>query len=271
VGNKQWDIPKLRELLEDILPKKRSFDNYEIEHNFETIGRKTMLLNARRIDHVQFILLTIEDITERKETEEQMREMFMAIDTSLSAVALANKEGNIKYANPVYLKIHGFNDASEVIGTSFTLRAENIDSIVEEMHDKGGFIGKFTAVRKDNSKFDADGLKISQVVINLISNAFKFTPDGGTILFEAVRTTDNEMMISITDNGKGIREELQKKLFNPFERLQSQKAGTGLGLALSKRIVQLWNGKIGVVSSPEGRKTGCRFYFTIPFKISVEE
>ena len=47
LGNKQWDIPKLRELLEDILPKKATFDDYEVEHNFATIGRRTMLLNAR--------------------------------------------------------------------------------------------------------------------------------------------------------------------------------------------------------------------------------
>jgi PAS domain-containing protein len=51
LGNKQWDIPKLRELLEDILPKKTTFDDYEVEHNFSTIGRRVMLLNARRILH----------------------------------------------------------------------------------------------------------------------------------------------------------------------------------------------------------------------------
>jgi PAS domain-containing protein len=49
LGNKQWDIPKLRELLEDILPQKATFDDYEVEHDFATIGRRTMLLNARRI------------------------------------------------------------------------------------------------------------------------------------------------------------------------------------------------------------------------------
>ena len=50
LGNKQWDIPKLRELLETILPQKTTFDNYEVEHNFATIGRRTMLLNARQIE-----------------------------------------------------------------------------------------------------------------------------------------------------------------------------------------------------------------------------
>jgi len=53
LGNKQWDIPKLRELLETILPRKSSFDNYEVEHEFASIGRRMMLLNARQIQRAQ--------------------------------------------------------------------------------------------------------------------------------------------------------------------------------------------------------------------------
>ncbi|MEN6432967.1 MAG: PAS domain-containing protein [Smithella sp.] len=69
LGNKQWDIPKLRELLETILPEKTTFDDYEVEHDFATIGKRIMLLNARQIQRVpgkeRIILLAIEDITER--------------------------------------------------------------------------------------------------------------------------------------------------------------------------------------------------------------
>ena len=78
LGNRQWDIPRLRELLEDILPKNTAFDDFEVEHEFTTIGRKTMLLNARRIyqevNKTQMILLAIEDITERKQAEEKLRQ-----------------------------------------------------------------------------------------------------------------------------------------------------------------------------------------------------
>ena len=70
LGNKQWDIPKLRELLDTILPQKTSFDNYEVEHDFATIGKRIMLLNARQIQRVlgkeRIILLAIEDITDRR-------------------------------------------------------------------------------------------------------------------------------------------------------------------------------------------------------------
>ena len=78
LGNRQWDIPRLRELLEDILPKNTTFDDFEVEHEFGTIGRKTMLLNARRIyqkvNKTQMILVAIEDITKRKQAEEKLRQ-----------------------------------------------------------------------------------------------------------------------------------------------------------------------------------------------------
>ena len=78
LGNKQWDIPKLRELLESILPQKSVFNDYEVEHDFTTIGSRTMLLNAREIKQdlgrPLFILLAIEDITLRIQAEKALRE-----------------------------------------------------------------------------------------------------------------------------------------------------------------------------------------------------
>ncbi len=74
LGNKQWDIPKLRELLEKILPQKTTFQDYEVEHDFATIGRRIMLLNARQIEQTsgraRIILLAIEDITARRAVED---------------------------------------------------------------------------------------------------------------------------------------------------------------------------------------------------------
>ena len=70
LGNQQWNIPKLRELLEEILPQNTKFHDFEVEHHFETIGRKIMHLNARRIynevSQPQLILLAIEDVTDRE-------------------------------------------------------------------------------------------------------------------------------------------------------------------------------------------------------------
>ncbi|MFA5311351.1 MAG: PAS domain-containing protein [Candidatus Omnitrophota bacterium] len=76
LGNRQWDIPKLRELLEEILPKTTSFDNFEVEHDFPDVGKRIMLLNARKIyrkfNHTRLILLAIEDITEHRRIEDSL-------------------------------------------------------------------------------------------------------------------------------------------------------------------------------------------------------
>jgi len=72
LGNGQWDIPALRTLLEEIIPTNSVFNDYELEHDFPYIGRKTMLLNARELrpgDHTEFLVLAIEDVTERREAE----------------------------------------------------------------------------------------------------------------------------------------------------------------------------------------------------------
>ena len=70
LGNKQWNIPKLKKLPEKILPQNTPFNDFEVEHHFETIGTKIMHLNARRIynegSQTQLILLAIEDVTERE-------------------------------------------------------------------------------------------------------------------------------------------------------------------------------------------------------------
>jgi two-component system CheB/CheR fusion protein len=69
LGNGQWNIPSLRTLLTAVLERSENFSNQEIEHTFETIGKKTMLLSGRRVDEAQLILLAIEDISERKRNE----------------------------------------------------------------------------------------------------------------------------------------------------------------------------------------------------------
>ena len=73
LGNGQWNIPALRTLLEEILPKEGSFDDFEVMHEFETIGHRHMLLNARRLDHLDLIVLAIEDVTERDASYRRQR------------------------------------------------------------------------------------------------------------------------------------------------------------------------------------------------------
>lgn len=78
LGNRQWDIPSLRRLLEEMLPRNNKFDDYKVEHVFSSIGHKIMLLNARRITQTEngprLILLAIEDITEKMRLEKELAE-----------------------------------------------------------------------------------------------------------------------------------------------------------------------------------------------------
>lgn len=73
IGNKQWDVPELRHLLEEVLPNNRAFEGHLVDHEFESIGKRSMLLSGRQIDHAQLILLAIEDITKRLVSERQQR------------------------------------------------------------------------------------------------------------------------------------------------------------------------------------------------------
>ena len=118
LGNKQWDIPKLRELLESILPQKTTFDDYEVEHNFATIGRRIMLLNARRIERgmgkERIILLAIEDITERKrlqeESEASEKHYRSAFETSADGLLLVDRfKGDILNSNPYAQVLLGYS------------------------------------------------------------------------------------------------------------------------------------------------------------------
>lgn len=85
LGNGQWDIPALRTLLEKVLPNNNIFNDFEVDHTFEDIGERIMLLNARRLDHVQLILLGIRDITEKKKSEKKEREYRENLEVALEA------------------------------------------------------------------------------------------------------------------------------------------------------------------------------------------
>jgi PAS domain S-box-containing protein len=106
LGNKQWDIPRLRELLETILPQKTTFENYEVVHDFATIGKRIMLLNARQIQRVlgkeRIILLAIEDITKRKRAEETFRESERKLREAQTMAQLGHWDWDIKSGKVVW-------------------------------------------------------------------------------------------------------------------------------------------------------------------------
>jgi two-component system CheB/CheR fusion protein len=96
LGNRQWDIPRLRTLLEELLPQNSSFENFEIEHEFPLIGQRTMLLNARRIHtpagKTQRILLAIEDLTEARKLTNRASQLEQAVSERTAELTATNKQ-----------------------------------------------------------------------------------------------------------------------------------------------------------------------------------
>ncbi len=118
---------------------------------------------------------------------------------------------------------------------------------------------------RDHVLVQGDSGRLRQVLLNLLSNAIKFTPDGGRIALSARLDEPGRVRIAVSDSGIGIAAEDQDKLFKEFVQLDASASrryeGTGLGLALSKRLVELHGGTIGV-HSELGK--GSTFWFTLP-------
>jgi signal transduction histidine kinase len=109
-----------------------------------------------------------------------------------------------------------------------------------------------------------DGDRFVQVLVNLLSNTIKFSPDGSTVKIDA-RLLDSDVEIAVTDEGRGVPPEFVDKIFQRFEQVdqadEAERKGSGLGLPICKAIVELHGGKIGVTSAP-GK--GSKFWFTVP-------
>lgn len=117
-----------------------------------------------------------------------------------------------------------------------------------------------------------DELRLKQVLINLLSNSFKFTPPGGTVNLQVIQTDSTEQsadyLFIIQDTGVGMSEEFQRHMFDPFEQEEEKNGGhtgTGLGLAITKNILELMNGTISVSSK---RQQGSRFEIRLCLSVS---
>jgi diguanylate cyclase (GGDEF)-like protein/PAS domain S-box-containing protein len=190
LGNKQWDIPKLRELLETILPQKASFDNYEVVHDFATIGRRIMLLNARQIEQrtekARIILLAIEDITTRKEMEEKIKRLAyhdsltglpnrMLLSDRLNMAKILSDRNRKKLAL-MMLDIDKFKEINDTLGHhigDLLLRvvAEKLTRILRKEDTVARFGGdEFVLVLPEQKDVQA-ALKVARKIINAFRKA----------------------------------------------------------------------------------------------------
>lgn len=143
LGNKHWDIPELRRLLETILPKKGGFDDFEVTHTFENIGERTMRLNAKTIERddrsKNLILLAIEDITHQKQLqakEQEHLEKFknLVMQAPVAIMFLKGENYTVELANDFYLQL--VEKAKDFVGKPiFESMPELKDQGIKELFD----------------------------------------------------------------------------------------------------------------------------------------
>lgn len=301
LGNGQWNIPELKSLLLDILPKDNLLFDYEVTHIFEDIGEKVMLLNARRIvlegQNTHLILLSLEDVTEKRKIEHQ-KDDFIAIashelKTPLTSIKLLSQvlstqllKGIDKKSIEIAEKIESQVNRLTVMMASLTnvyklqtskleLHKEPIDvnKMVCDVVDTFKLISDLYEIKlvgTTKKRLVADKERLEQVLVNLISNAIKYSSESKEIV---VKITDDEknVMISVQDFGVGIPKDQQEKIYNRFYRINNPSRkeieGLGLGLFISNQIVKEHQGEIRL-KSIEGE--GSTFTIVLPYEFKNE-
>lgn len=238
----------------------------------------------------------LSDITKQKELDRlktnfvanvthELRTPFVAIEKSISLI-LSKSTGEINATQEKFLDIADRNlkrlsllindllDLSKLEAKKMGIKRQ-LSSIENTINEAVGTLKAWAGTKSIKieqkiplslPKISIDHNRIIQVLINLIGNAIKFTPTGGTIIVEAVLGRDKkELEVSSQDSGPGIAKEDLDKVFNKFyqsgERSSTDINGTGIGLSIAKEIVELHGGRIWVESD---KSQGAKFIFTLP-------
>jgi light-regulated signal transduction histidine kinase (bacteriophytochrome) len=305
LGASQWDIPRFRRLLEEVLSDDVLVEDYEVEHEFPNIGRKYMILNARRLQQdvvgEELVLLAIEDATEQREARR-----------AIEAYAHDLERSNRDLEQFAYVASHDLQEPLRTVSSFAQLLARRYEGELDEkaqqyigfMTDAAGRMQRLIrdllafsrvtrteegyaetpldvplteAISRLSSTIEDSGAQmthdplptlriqpglIAQLFQNLIANAIKYRGEAPPAIHVSAEKIDSKWRIDVSDNGPGIDPRYHERIFGIFQRLHAgtHPEGTGIGLALCRRIVEHHGGRIWVESTPG---EGATFSFTL--------
>jgi PAS domain S-box-containing protein len=256
------------------------------EEPIQTADKGVRILHTKKItihgpDGKPAYLLGIsEDITERRRAEQMTSEIIAMTTLDL----LANEEGYLSgKAREVAKLSHGsalamvrlINDYLDIVkiesgNMEFRLRSLDLAALVEDavratQPYASTFGVKFELrAAAPGARVQADPDRLTQVLANLLSNAAKFSPEGGTVEVSLARPSAGTIRVSVADRGPGIPEQFRAKIFQKFTQARStdpKRKGTGLGLSIAKAIVEKLKGRIAFECAPGD---GTTFFFELP-------
>ena len=272
LGDGQWNIPALRTVLEDIIPRHRTVEAYEVEHEFPTIGRRVMLLNARRVfdkdGSTAALLLAIEDVTQRREAEREkdellrqkevlLEEMQHRVANSLQIIAsiLLLKARTVQ-SEEIRLHLH---DAHQRVMSVATVQQQLQASGLNESIEIGPYLCKLcdslaksmvgdrlpvsikvqaTSGKAVSEEAVSLGLIVTELVINALKHAFPSGEEGEILV--SYDAQHSGWRLSVSDNGSGSKQAI------------NERPRSGLGTTIVEALAQQLEATVQKSDGPQG-------------------
>jgi len=262
LGNGQWDIPDLRTLLEDVVPKSSVFNDFELEHTFPVIGRRVMLLNARKLqagNHGELLVLAMEDVTERRRAEEEVAKAKEAAEASSKTKSLFLANMSHELRTPLNA-ILGYSeilheDAVEMQLDGFTPNLKNINiagkhllSLINDILD----LSKIEAGKMDLYLESFDVAKMIEGVASTIkplieknANTLHFRYGSGLGVMHADQTKVRQCLFNLLSNAAKfsrqgrISLDADRELMDDSEWIVFHVSDSGIGMS-SEQILSLF-------------------------------
>jgi two-component system CheB/CheR fusion protein len=302
LGNNQWNLPDLRKLLENILPKHKVLHNYQVIHDFPDVGRKVMLLSARQVDNKQLILLAVEDATARMKLKldsdeatatlvkqrDELQQLNIAKDEFISLASHQLRTPATVVKQYVGMLTHEHTgklspEQMDLLNTAYRSNERQLEIIEDLLRVAKLDAGKIhleksacdlvqqvemviqgqtvlfksreqkVVLHKPRKQVTAyiDQKLVRMVLENLLDNAGKYSSSGQKITID-INQDKSHTVVVIKDSGVGIAKSDRQKLFKKFSRIDNPLSvsvqGTGLGLYWAKKVIDLHEGSIEVIS-----------------------